>query len=289
MKTPAQRADRSAAELRQKLAELLCADARVAFAYLFGSRAVGLERQDSDVDLAIYYAHPPGLWEALRFQEELSEAVGLPVQVVSLNSQIRPSFLRAILDQGISLKDSSQRAEWARDIEHFLEMREEGMKKDPRRPLLDSLKEKIHLLGQVLPKRRGLDLARVRAGDIDEQARFVGLFMTLYEPTEAALRKAAALIALEEKGRPPASLTRVIEKVRQPLNLNEETLAILRALKPLRDTMAHAYWEISTEVLQKFDKAAVESGMRELQGALANYVLEQERILEGKGLGDRIP
>lgn len=267
-------------ELCQQLAELLGADERVAFAYLFGSRAVGLERESSDVDLAIYYADPPSLWEGLGLQEELAEAVGLAVQVVSLNSKIRPSFLQSILGHGIVIKDSLQRKQWIREVEARLRMREEGMRKDVRRPLLDSLKEKIHLLRQVLPKFKEVNLKKVRAGDIDEQARFVGLFMMMYEPTEAAIRKVAALRALEEKGKPPASLTRVIEKVRDPLNLSEETVAVLRALKPLRDAMAHAYWEISTDVLQKFDKTAVERAMRDLHAALADYVLEEERTME---------
>src|SRR5262245_48796415 len=93
MRTSAQPADRSAVALHQQLVELVGVDERIAFAYLFGSRAVGVERKGNDTDLAVYDVHPPSLWEALSFQEELSEAVGLPVQVVSLNREIRPSCL----------------------------------------------------------------------------------------------------------------------------------------------------------------------------------------------------
>jgi len=42
------------------------------------------------------------------------------------------------------------------------------------------------------------------------------------------------------------------------------------------------FWEVSVEVLEKFDKAEVEKGLRELQAALAEYILEQERMLEGE-------
>jgi uncharacterized protein YutE (UPF0331/DUF86 family) len=180
------------------------------------------------------------------------------------------------------VKHSPLREEWTKRAEALLMVRGEEMRKDRRRPLLDSVKEKIHLLRQVLPKLKEVSLQKALAGNIDEQARFIGLFMMLHEATEAAIRKVASLEALAEKGKPPASLSRAIEKVRGPLSLSAETVEVLRALKPLRDTLAHAYWEINTEVLKKFDKAAVERGLRELQVALAEYVLEQERTLTGE-------
>ena len=282
MRTSVQREDHSATELCRKLETLLGADERVAFAYLFGSRAGGWARADSDVDLAVSYAHPISLWDALRLQENLAEAVGLPVQIVSLNDGIRPCMLQAILEQGVIVKHSSQREQWTRRVAALLRKREEEMKKDVRRPLLASVKEKIHLLRQVLPKLKAVNLQKALDGDIDEQARFLGLFMMVYEATEAAIRKVASLQALAEKGKPPVNLTRALEKVRRPLNLSEETVAVLRVLNPLRSTLAHAYWEINTEVLKRFDKTAVEKGIRELQLALAEYVLEQERTLAGE-------
>jgi len=279
MSTAVQHQDRSATELCQKLETLLGADERVAFAYLFGSRAVGLARADSDVDLALSYAHPLSLWEALKLQEELAEALALPVQVVSLNDELHLRLVQSILAQGIVVKHSSHQEEWARRMTTLLKRREEVMKKDVRRPLLESVKEKIHLLRQVLPKLKEVNLQKALAGNIDEQARFIGLFMMVYEATEAAIRKVASLQALVEKGKPPATLSRALEKVRKPLNLNEDTVTVLRALNPLRNTLAHAYWEINPEVLRHFDKASVEKGLRELQVALAEYVLEQERTL----------
>lgn len=282
MRTPVQKKSRPFPTLHRKLEGLLRRDERVAFAFLFGSRAVGLEREGSDVDLAVYHAHSPTLWELLRLQEELAEALGLSVQVISLNGKVRPCFLRAILEQGIVVKNAPEREAWTRGVKVLLRRREETMKKDIRRPLIDSLKEKVHLLRQVLPRLKGVDLKKALAGDLDEQARFIGLFMMTFEPTEAALRKVAALLAVEERGKPPASLVQVIEKVRGPLDLSAETVEVLHALKPLRDTLAHAYWEISAETLQKFDKAALERGLRALQAALAEHVLEQERELEGE-------
>jgi len=282
MKAITQHGARSARELCQKLATLLATDERVSFAYLFGSRAIGLERADSDIDLAVSYAHPVSLWETLSLQEELAETLRLPVQLVSLNGQIRPCLLQAILAQGIVVKDSPRREEWTESITASLRRREEEMKKDIRRPLLDSVKEKIHLLRQVLPRLKEVNLQKALEGNIDEHARFIGLFMMVYEATEAAVRKVASLQALADKGKPPASLTRVLEKVREPLQLGEETVVVLRALKPLRDTLAHAYWEINAEVLQQFDQTAVERELRKLQVALAEYVLEQERMLAGE-------
>ena len=274
-----QEKDQSLKELRRRLADVLATDERVVFSYLFGSRAVQLEREDSDVDIAVYYAHPLTLWETLRFQEELAEALGLPVQLINLNSKVRPRFLKNIIDHGLLIKDSPQRERWVREMETTIKVREKEIKKDIRRPLIDSLKDKAHLIRQVIPKLREVDLGKVLAGDIDEGARFIGFLMMAFEPMEAAVKKVASLVATKEKGKSPNSLKQAMEKVKKPLNLSEETVETLFALKPLSDTMAHAYWEISAEILEKFDKAVVEKALRDLQTSLAEYILEVERKL----------
>ena len=58
-------------------------------AYLFGSRARGTATDRSDVDVAVLYAAAPGPGLAglsLDLEADIERALGLPVQVVVLNS-----------------------------------------------------------------------------------------------------------------------------------------------------------------------------------------------------------
>ena len=49
---------------------------------LFGSRARGDERRDSDVDLLVEFQETPGLGEYMRFKFWLEERLGQPVDLV---------------------------------------------------------------------------------------------------------------------------------------------------------------------------------------------------------------
>lgn len=90
-------------ELRERvlaeLGEALGRRPEVALAYAFGSF---VERGSArDVDVAVYVAHRLELLEAVAYAEELSaelsEAVGLPVDVVPLNLAGEGLLMRAVL------------------------------------------------------------------------------------------------------------------------------------------------------------------------------------------------
>jgi uncharacterized protein len=57
--------------------------------FLFGSRAVGQERPDSDLDLFIDYdpeGKIPNLFRLMQIEDEISEAVGAPVTITTRNA-----------------------------------------------------------------------------------------------------------------------------------------------------------------------------------------------------------
>lgn len=55
----------------------------VSFAGLFGSRARGEERADSDVDLLVKFTQQKGLFELAGLEHDLSEALSLDVDLVT--------------------------------------------------------------------------------------------------------------------------------------------------------------------------------------------------------------
>jgi predicted nucleotidyltransferase len=57
--------------------------------FMFGSRAVGKERPDSDLDLFIDYnpeAKIPNLFRLMQIEDEISEALGIPVTITTRNA-----------------------------------------------------------------------------------------------------------------------------------------------------------------------------------------------------------
>ncbi len=80
-------------------------------AWLFGSRARSEERPGSDVDLGVLFDRPPEPKlgnEAHRLEGRLEEALGLPVQVVVVNTT-PPDLVHRILRDGVLLLDRSPR------------------------------------------------------------------------------------------------------------------------------------------------------------------------------------
>ena len=55
----------------------------VSFAGLFGSRARGEERSDSDVDLLVKFKTQKGIFELVGLERDLSESLNLKVDVVT--------------------------------------------------------------------------------------------------------------------------------------------------------------------------------------------------------------
>lgn len=104
------------AELEQRLRRFLATSAcapDVIAAYLYGSRARGTARSDSDVDLAVLLEGPePVLYpdRALLIQCELERWLELPLQVVALNAAPADLIHRVLRDgQIVHDRDRAQR------------------------------------------------------------------------------------------------------------------------------------------------------------------------------------
>jgi predicted nucleotidyltransferase len=92
-------------ELRRALSEALAAQPDVVAAWLFGSRARGTARRDSDVDVAVLVDPdafgPEQAWE---LEARLSATVGREVQVVVVN-RVGADLFRRVLRDGLLLLD----------------------------------------------------------------------------------------------------------------------------------------------------------------------------------------
>lgn len=102
--------------VEDKLRECLGAHAEregIAAAWLFGSVARGTQRAGSDVDVGVLYSEdPPKTLAGLGFglQDELEEALGLPVQVVVLNRAPVDLIVRVLRDGKLLVeRDRSRR------------------------------------------------------------------------------------------------------------------------------------------------------------------------------------
>lgn len=90
----------------------------VALAYLFGSRAKGTAREDSDYDIAVLFEKQAGILDEVELAVDISKELGIPperVDVVSLNNA--DVMLKArVLKEGVPIyaKDDGLRGEWER-------------------------------------------------------------------------------------------------------------------------------------------------------------------------------
>jgi predicted nucleotidyltransferase len=75
-----------------RLRKFFSRDSRISFALVFGSYAVGEQRRDSDIDVAIYFQESPKGVALLSFLNTLSEVLKKEVDVVVLNTA--SAFLR---------------------------------------------------------------------------------------------------------------------------------------------------------------------------------------------------
>jgi hypothetical protein len=83
--------------LRAHLADLR-AQFGVQTLWLFGSYVRGQARKRSDLDLLVEFEHAPSLFEFVRLERELSEMLGMKVDLV-MKKALRPEIGRRILEE----------------------------------------------------------------------------------------------------------------------------------------------------------------------------------------------
>lgn len=92
----------------------------VLFAYLFGSRARGLARADSDWDFAVYFGREVTALDETELEEDLEEVLGAPVDVVALD-RAPLDLVYVVLRDGRPVYSRDERARRSWEVEAYLE------------------------------------------------------------------------------------------------------------------------------------------------------------------------
>lgn len=106
-------------EIRRAIVQRFGHDPRVAAVYLFGSRARGTARPDSDIDLGVLYRTAPPrtlLEQPFGAQEELAHELGAPVQVVVMNTA-PVDLIHRVLRDGQLLYEADRSARIAFEVD----------------------------------------------------------------------------------------------------------------------------------------------------------------------------
>lgn len=93
--------NRYIAMLRRHLPDL-SARFHLASIAVFGSFVRNEQRPDSDLDLLVTFSKTPSLFKLIELQDELSELLGVQVDLV-VKSDLRPRIGRRILEEAIEL------------------------------------------------------------------------------------------------------------------------------------------------------------------------------------------
>jgi len=69
---------------------------------VFGSYVRGEATTKSDLDILVEYDRPPSLFQFVRLQRDLSEVLGVPVDLV-MKSALRPAIGQVILSEVVQV------------------------------------------------------------------------------------------------------------------------------------------------------------------------------------------
>lgn len=253
------------ASLLAKLSALLEGREEVVFAYLFGSRALGYSRPNSDIDLAVFFGNGAAKWARLELEEELSQGLRLPVQVVALNEELKPRFLQNVLSTGVVIKDSPLRIDWEKKFREAKQEQEmKGMEEDYRERLLSWMEEKVGLILRTLPLLDRVDLEEVKRENLEAIQAFLGAFLMLFEPLETIARRMTSYARLYlNREEEPVTLREQMEMTMEILGLDDETRERFNGIIELRNQLAHAYWEVAG--------ISFPLNMKEMKGAFEKF------------------
>lgn len=80
----------------------LAAEFGVASLALFGSYVRGEQRSDSDLDILVTFTKLPGLIQFVRLENDLSELLGVKVDLV-LRDSLKPHVAESVLESAIAV------------------------------------------------------------------------------------------------------------------------------------------------------------------------------------------
>lgn len=87
-------------EVKQKITPILQAS-DIAYAGVFGSVARGEAGEDSDIDLAVKFSRPPGLFKFVRVKLDLEKTLHKSVDLVSytaIKPNLKPNIVKDLKD-----------------------------------------------------------------------------------------------------------------------------------------------------------------------------------------------
>ncbi|MFQ5856822.1 MAG: nucleotidyltransferase domain-containing protein [Anaerolineae bacterium] len=269
-------------DLIHELTALLEEYPTVQAAYLFGSRARGTHVAVSDVDVGVIFERDASAWDEIELQEKLVSRLGIPAQVVNL-AHASPDIIEAVHRDGIPLVGDTQLVEGHRTMEN-----QEDSKADEAIWLLESAADKIERIDSALPLLADVELQAVLAEEMTAVRDFLGVYVLLVEPLETLVRRIsryAHLVLGHEE--PDASLRAQTELTAEILGVSDEVLEAIAEMARLRGRLAHAYWDLDAEEIERLAPEQLRPALEHLVERASRFVVVEQARWQRPG--SRLP
>jgi predicted nucleotidyltransferase len=231
-----------------RLREFMLDQPSVRFAYLYGSRALGFARPDSDVDVAAYFEPNGDVAPELSLEAELRRKLGLLVQVINLNERPADQFFRKVLPKALVIKDSPERVQWEQE-RGAVAGEDMGTREDYLAFALDTMSEKNGKLREALPLLDEIDLNQVKSGDMRLIQSFLGAFFLVFQPLGTIAHRMANFCHLTKQVPTPTDLKGQIRFLIEQLEIDPVAAEPLHKMTNIRNKVAHAYWNLTEQEL----------------------------------------
>jgi len=267
--------------LVKELRSFLKRQREVRFAYLFGSRAAGYHRYDSDLDLGVFFEDGISSWTIVGLKEDLSECIGIPIHIVPLGKKLMPVIFDSVIEPGVVVKDGVGRKDWEEKVYRRVKERRMTQKEDSGKRSLDSLEEKVRRIIKALPLLDEIDLKKVSQDDPRAVRDFIGVFLMIFEPLETIAAKISNYAhKVMDLGSESTTLRDRMKIMVGTLGLSDETLEELGKLAQMRVSVAHAYWQLGEGDITQLNLEKVKSALDELTSRLSLFIIEERGKLE---------
>ncbi|MBI4670712.1 MAG: nucleotidyltransferase domain-containing protein [Chloroflexi bacterium] len=254
-----------------RVRELLADEPLVLFGYLYGSRALGYARPDSDIDVAVYMTPDAEIADDLSVQERLAAALGIPATVIRLDEPAASDFFQRVLPNARVVKDAPERLVWEKE-RGSMANEEAGTLEDYLRFVLDSMREKSALLREAIPLLDKIDLNQAKSGDLEAASTFIGRFFVIFQPFETIVRRMANYLHLTTGEPVPTQLKDQVRLLAVELGLTDEQIAPLIKITDVRNKVAHAYWNLTEQELSNNDLRAARTILGDLTQRIDEFV-----------------
>lgn len=254
-----------------RLREFMLDQPSVRFAYLYGSRALGFGRLDSDVDIAAYFDANGDIAPEVTLQEKLSHELSLPVVVINLNERPAAEFFKRVLPRAKVIKDSPERIAW-QEGRGVMSDEDRGTIKDFLSVTLEAMSEKNVMLREGLPQLEKVDLDQVRAGNKDAITVFLGTFMLFFQPFESIAHRMSNYLHLTTKREYSPELMVQVQILCAQLEMDEVSTSVLAKIARVRNKVAHAYWDVKKEELNNDDLKVARQALEVLSRRLDAFI-----------------